>query len=150
MRGATGRGPSRSLRVQAVLIGALLAAVLGFMGWDAWRDYYLEDENLPLIARMQTLATQARSLEDLTLMSARLALADGSPDSERDYRRIRRRADALLDVIARDYPAAAGDLATIRTADAALAAIHERAFALLRAGHAEHHASSAERRNDRS
>jgi diguanylate cyclase (GGDEF)-like protein len=134
MQGPPARLRLRSLRSQAVLIGLLIVFVLAFLGWDAWRDYFLEDEQLPLIARMQVLATQARTLQDLELVSARLALADGSPDSERAYRRIRQRLDGLVHDAARDYPAAAGELGAVHAADAALAAIHDRALALQRSG----------------
>jgi diguanylate cyclase (GGDEF)-like protein len=123
------------MRAQFFLLGLLLAMVLGMVGWDAWRDHAIDVDQLPLISRMHEVAAESAELHGLLVVTARLALADGTTESDVAYRQVRRRLFGLVELAARDYAPAARGIARTRAANMALAAVHDRAFALARTGH---------------
>ena len=121
---------------QFTLLVALVLSSLGWLSWDAYKDYQYSEVLLPKLQRMEIVRAEIIHLDEVLTMSARMAAASGNSDWETRYRQFEPLLDQSIKEALKLDPEASLGAAAAKTdaANVALVAMEHRAFELVRQG----------------
>jgi PAS domain S-box-containing protein len=126
--------PGRGLSALKLSLAATLVLVLlGWLGVQAYQDRRWVETRLATLGRMELAGEEIVRLDEVFTHSARLAVARDTPDPKAASRKFEPGLDQYIHEVLRLESGAEGVVAAM-TASAALAAMEEHAFELLRQG----------------